>query len=1306
MSSSSSMRTKRLGLVLIVAVVVASLLPTTSALASHTPNPTSVTVAGSLQSELGCPDDWLPACATTHLTYDASDDVWQGTFGDLPAGNYEYKGALNDAWDESYGLHAGPNNIPLNLPSATSVKFYYDHKTHWVTDNVGSTIAVAPGSFQKELGCSDDWQPDCLRSWLQDVDGDGIYTFETTALPAGSYEGKVAIDESWDENYGAGGVFNGSNIGFSVPSDGTKVTFTYNATTHVLTIEVAVDHGAPGGPGALSHFDLARKDCLGTARNTTSKVWYTVAGGILSDVYYPTIDNTNVETLQYIVTDGATFTDLQARDMTYTVQAVTDSGGMACKVTAADKDGLYSIETTYITDPSRNAVLMRVAFTPKPKPNKPGLQLFVRFDPTVNGNGGGGTGNGGADSATVDESSGHPVLVASDPVTATNAANRDYAEAVFAALDGPFDQASVGFAGSESDGLEQLDDSHALSPTYPDAREGNVVATARMALDGSGKTVLALGFGETSDEATDTAAGSLAAGFDTAFNTYKSGWTAYDATLTNPRVEKLAVSVAERKQLKDAYYLSANVIKASEDKTFPGAIVASLASPWGQAVSAGDPNNTYFGSYREVFARDLYESWTGLVGAGDLATARDATLFLFERQQLPDGSFPRNSLVNGKVAPDSFNTQLDEVAYPVLMAYQLGLTDASLYEDHIKPAANYVAAHGPAFGVERWEEQSGYSPSTIAAEIAGLVAAAELATTNGDDDSAAVWLGVADEMQRSIKDWTVTTSGPLSDEPYFIRLSKTGDPNADIDYNVGNGGPTLDQREVIDAGFLELVRLGELPAHDPDVVRTLPIVDDVIKSTTPSGPGWHRYNGDGYGDRGSDGRPWAPSGQGTGHLWPALSAERAEHSLASGDTAEATSLLLGMRAYASGIGLIPEQAWELDPIGADDYGTDPTTASIGFQPGKAAGSASPLTWSAASFVRLTADLAAKRNVVLPAATHDRYVAHNQGTTDLTVTAPDDDSSVTASPVTVTGTTAAGNTVYVAATNTDANSATTIVSALAAPDGSFSIDVDVTGGTSVINIVAVSPSGGTAQEQRTVVFDVVPGTLLLDVADPDNDDNGPGNYAYPTSANFHDGAFDIQRFQVFDDGTDVIFRLQTRDLSETFGSALGAQLVDVYVHVPGAATTSTAAANTSRNFQIAPAHAWSRLIQVQGFGQRYEDASGATLGTASISGNAISRFITFRVPKASLGQPVSSWSFTVVLTGQDGFSPDQARGFQATPQDFQFGVCETGSLDPHCTVDPGTVPKLMDVITPSGVDQSDEVDYTIHNPVVLSGVAIP
>jgi len=182
-------------------------------------------------------------------------------------------------------------------------------------------------------------------------------------------------------------------------------------------------------------------------------------------------------------------------------------------------------------------------------------------------------------------------------------------------------------------------------------------------------------------------------------------------------------------------------------------------------------------------------------------------------------------------------------------------------------------------------------------------------------------------------------------------------------------------------------------------------------------------------------------------------------------------------------------------------------------------------------------------------------------------------------------------------------------------------------------------------------------------------------------------------------------VQTRDLSPTFGSPLGAQLVDVYVHDPNAATMSTNASFPQRNYAIAPAFAWSRLVEAQGFGQRYIDAQGNGLGNVAISGNAISRFITFSVPKATLGQPGPGWGFTVVLTGQDGFSPDQARSFASTPQDFQFGVCATQSSDPHCTVDLGTVPKAMDVITPAAVDQSVELDYT-QGPVVLKGVPIP
>ena len=1060
---------------------------------------------------------------------------------------------------------------------------------------------------------------------------------------------------------------------------------------------------AQDGPGALSHFDLARKDCVGTARNRRSKVWFTVADGVLSDVYFPTNDNTNNETLQFVVTDGSSFTDLQTRDMTYTVEALDDRA-LTCRVTSTAKSRRYRIVTDYVTDPQRPTVVLRSRFEALRGPGD--YRLYVRFDPTLNGNGGGGEGNGGPDSGGIARSGNHTLLVGSDPVTTTNAANRDYAVPVHSALDAsrPFRAVSNGFAGEGSDGLTQLEsEARRLTDTFAVADEGNLVQTARVDLGTDGAFTLALGFGESEAGAVQAARGTLGEPLDPLMNEYARGWHAYDERLKNPGRPR---GVSERRwaELVDEYYLSANYVKAAEDKTFPGAVAAALASPWGQAVSAGDPANTYFGSYREVFARDLYEAWTALQLAGDRRTARAMTRFLFERQQLPDGSMPRNSLTNGKPAPDSFNTQLDECSYPLIMALANGLTGPDFYEDHIKPAANFVISHGPSFGPERWEEQSGFSPSTIAAEVAGLVAAARIADRNGDATSAAVWRGVADEFQRKIKDWTLTTTGPLSARRYFIRLSKTGDPNAEISYNLGNGGPTLDQREVIDAGFLELARLGLLSENDRDLVRSLGVVDETIRRDTDSGVGFYRYNGDGYGDRSTDGRPWAPHGQGNGHLWPVLAGERGQWELDTGDPGAAVDRLDAMLGMASGVGLIPEQAWELPDLERSPFGTDPTIASIGFEDGEPAGSASALTWSAGQFVRLMLDVSAGRILDRPRYTRRRYVERTQRQTELTVTSPADNSSV-GETVQVEGTSAPGNSIAVAVTNTDTSFDTTVHTTTAA-DGGFSLEVPLTGGTSVLNIVATSPSGATAREVRTVVFDFVPGTLIFETADPDGDDNGPGNYAYPTSGDFKPGAFDIQQFQVFDAGDQIVFRLRTRDLTPTFGSPLGAQLVDVYVHVPGAAQTSTAASFPQRGYAIADAGAWSRLIEVQGFGQRYVDAGGATLGDVSIRGNAISRYITFSVPKASLGTPGPGWGFTVVLTGQDGFSPDQARGFAPTPQPFQFGVCASASMDPHCTVDPGTVPKAVDVLTPAGISQADELDYTLHSPVTIAPVVVP
>lgn len=1073
------------------------------------------------------------------------------------------------------------------------------------------------------------------------------------------------------------------------------------------TLAGASPSAAPDGPGALSYFDLARKDCVGTALNTSSKVWFTLANGVLSDVYYPTIDNTNVNTLQFIVTDGSTFTDLQTRDMSYTVQLL-DKQALDCRVTTTANSGKYRIITDYLTNPAQNAVVMQVQFQPLIG-SLSNYQLYVRYDPTINGNGGGGSGNGDGDTGVIDTSTGHNIPVAYDTNTTSNATNRSYAVPVYSALDAsyPFLQSSNGFVGGQSDGLTQLDSSHALTNIYTTAVNGNLVQTAQINLNHPLFT-MALGFGTTQAAAISATEQTLKTPFAIIRHQYESAWDRYDRGLNAPPPHYQGVTGAQWHTLVDEYYLNANVLKASEDKTFAGAEVASLASPWGQAVSAGDPNNLYFGSYREVFARDLYEAWTGFYLDGDRSTATDLVNFLFNNQQQPDGSMPRNSLLNGKLAPDSFGTQLDEASYPIIMAYQLGMNNSNLYQNHIKPAADFIISHGPSYGVERWEEQTGYSPSTIAAEIAGLVAAANIAQVNGDTQDANVWLGVADDWQRSIERYDVTTNGPLANHPYYIRLSKTGDPNAAISYNLGNGGPTVDQRSVIDAGFLELVRLGLKAPNDQYITESLPVVDATIESNTNSGPGWHRYNGDGYGDNGTTGQPWATTDTGTGHVWPVLTEERGEYELADGQAAQAITALQTMLNFSSGVGLIPEQDWELPNLAPSPYGTPPTQASIGFVNGKAAGSASPLTWAAGAYVRLLMDTAAGQLLEQPAITYNRYVAHQQGQTTLTITAPANNTSLTSGSVTVTGTTAAGNSVYVAATNTNNNSQTTTASTTAASDGTFSITLNVSGGTSVLNIVAVSPTGATAHSQLSVVYDFVPGTVLLNQTDPTDDDNGPGNYAYPTAPDFQPGAFDITDFQVIlsPDGSTTTFRVQVRNLAPTFGSPLGAQLVDVYVHNPNATSTSTAASSSVLNYSIAANAAWSRLLEVQGFGQKYVDANGNNMGTINISANQVSRFITFSVPTSSLGgTPGSGWGFVVTLTGQDGFSPGNARQFTSTPGAYTFGVCATASSDPHCTVDPNTVPKVMDTITPPGVSQATELDYTL-GPVVLQDITIP
>ncbi|WP_034087598.1 glucodextranase DOMON-like domain-containing protein [Streptacidiphilus albus] len=1083
---------------------------------------------------------------------------------------------------------------------------------------------------------------------------------------------------------------------------------------------------ATGAPGAASYFDLARKDCLGTARNSTSKVWYTVADGVLSDVYEPTVDNSDVSTLQYVVTDGSTFTDLQTRDMTYTVQA--DDTDMACTVTSTDAKHGFQLRTQYVTDPARDTVLMHTQLTALPgsRVDVRALHVYARLDAHANGDGGGGTQNAGGNSGVVDHSSGTAVVYSSN--TVTEAANRDYAVPTYMDLDAStVGTASVGYAGAASDGLTQLDAAHAITAATAatSAPDGHIVATEDVTPRHSDDITLALGFGRTQAQAVSTAAASLRTPFAQVARDYTDGWHAYDSTLN--RAPKSAPGIAAA-TVRKTYYLDADVLKASEDKTYPGAIVASLASPWGQAVNAGTLVNgkpVYYGSYREVFGRDLYEAFTGLMADGDIATARDADLFLFDQQQLPTGEIPRNSLVNGKAAPDTGGDQLDETAYPILMAYLSGLSgDTALWTGHIKPAADYLVAHGPSYGVERWEEQSGYSPSTIAAEIAGLTAASSIAALHGDRADAQLYQATADDFQRNIESWTVTSTGPDSGSPYFLRLSKTGDPNATTSYNLGNGAPTLAQDSVVDGGFQELVRLGEIAPTDSAFTNSLKVLDNQLSVSTPSGTGYYRYgdaasagSADGYGDCSTTdsqtgcttaGEPWPTTDVGTGHLWPVLSGERAESAIATGDPATASALLSFMIKSASGVGLVPEQVWEDPNLPASPYGSDPTTASIGFTDGQAAGSASPLTWAQAQELRLIVDLGQGRTVDRPSITTARYVTHGAPkAATVTLTAPGSGTTVESSTTTVTGTTTPGSSVVVEADDTDTGGAATTVSTNADASGAFSVPVAIGFGTDEITVAATTPAGATGYAQTAVVGDITGGTTVLDVTDPVGDDNGPGTYQYPTASDFTPGSFDLTRFQVITQGGTVYLRTTLKSLTPTFGNTMGAQLLDIYVHDPAAGSTSTAAPYPSRNYTVAPADAWSQRLEVQGFASPvWVDAGNNQVGTPSaVVASSVSNTVTIALPESEFGTPTSGWTFTLALAGQDGYSSDLARAFTATPGAYSFGVCPVGGAERICSADPSTVGKVMDTITPPGVSQATELDSSL-GPVVLQGVTVP
>jgi glucoamylase len=600
-----------------------------------------------------------------------------------------------------------------------------------------------------------------------------------------------------------------------------------------------------------------------------------------------------------------------------------------------------------------------------------------------------------------------------------------------------------------------------------------------------------------------------------------------------------------------------------------------------------------------------------------------------------------------------------------------------------------------------------------------------MAGVRGAAPHARLYQATADDFARNIKAWTVTTTGPFAPR-YFIRVSKTGDPNAAISYSLGNGSGTFDQRSVVDAGFLELVRLGVLSASDPDVQASVKVIDDTIERQTSNGPGFYRYgtnsgvSEDGYGDcfqpSGSScttiGAPWPPTDTGTGHLWPVLSAERGEYDIANSNSGDAGSLLTAMRKMTSGQGLEPEQVWEDTNVPASPFGTDPSTASIGFEDGQPAGSASPLTWAQASYARLALDLTAGRNLETPDIVTDRYVTHGPpGTLPLTVTSPTNDESIASSTVTVTGTTTPG--AHVVAEGVGASGGTAaFATATADPtSGDWTVTLPTGFGSTTITVTATLHRS-TAYSQLAVINVKLPGTTVLDVSDPAGDDNGPGTYQYPTSNNFTAGSFDLTNFAVSQDGTNVYLQATLRTLVPTFGSTFGAQLLDIYVHNPTATSTSTAPPDPAFNYTIAPADAWSERLEAQGFASPVWVTPSGSLGNPQFVTDSPSRTATLIVPESAFGTVGSGWTFTVALTGQDGFSAGQARQFTEPAGAFTFGVCpSTDTTDKYCN-SPTTVPKVMDTVAPSdqsssGITQQEELNPDL-NPagIQLHGVSVP
>ncbi len=712
------------------------------------------------------------------------------------------------------------------------------------------------------------------------------------------------------------------------------------------------DKEAFGAPGIEARWTHGNKNGVGTAYSASSKIWFTLFEGIVTEVYNPTVDRPQIRDLQYLITDGKTFFHEEKRDLQCKVERLSGHAlGFSCA--NADPHGRYTLSKDVITDPYLPCLLQRTRLTGPDEAFLRTLKVFALCAPHLEVGGAGNTG----------------YVTAWNGLRILMACKQGMWLALMATV--PFARTSCGYVGA-SDGWTDLHDNLRMDYEFDRASDGNIALTGELDLSKSREFTLALAFGHSEHRAITNLFQSLGISFAEHLTRYTKQWEAVAA-----HSRPLQKSSFDHGNLFQSSY---SLLLAHEDKSFPGAIIASLAIPWGEAKGDGDQ-----GGYHLVWTRDMVSSATALLAAGDTETPLRALIFLAISQH-EDGGFAQNFWVTG----DAYwsGIQLDEVAFPMLLAWRLfcenGLGEFDPYP-LVRKGSAYLIRNGPVTQEERWEEASGYSPSTLASNIAALTCASLFFRKRGDEATARFTEEYADYLESHIEDWTVTNEGSLYPgiSRYYMRIlpEQVGDRNPAenkeqrILYikNLPPGAQSeFPAKDVVDGGFLELVRYGIRAADDPTIINTVKVIDAVQKVDTDAGPVWHRYNHDGYGQQ-EDGGPFTGFGQ--GRAWPLLTGERGHYELAAGRSAE--TFIRAMEQFASPTGLLPEQVWdEADKPEAFMFRGKPT------------GSAMPLMWAHAEYIKLLHSASDGNVYDLIPAVRQRYITERENRKLLEVWKPD------------------------------------------------------------------------------------------------------------------------------------------------------------------------------------------------------------------------------------------------------------------------------------------------------------------------------